>query len=90
MCCAAVKMEVNNMHYCHILLRYLKKGKRAAEAHRKICRVYRNNALSEGIYQKWFAKFRSGDFDVNNVLRSGCPTEIGSSDFKVIIDKNPS
>jgi len=82
-------MEVNNEHYRHILLYYFKKGKRAAEAHKKICGIYGDDALTERVCQKWFAKFRSGDFDVNDAPRSGRPTEINSSDVKAIIDENP-
>ncbi|EZA53808.1 Histone-lysine N-methyltransferase SETMAR [Ooceraea biroi] len=83
-------MEVNNVHYRHILLYYFKKSKRAAKAHKKICRVYGDDALTERVCQKWFAKFRSGDFDVNDAPRSGRPIEIDSSNVKAIIDKNPS
>jgi hypothetical protein len=83
-------MEVNNVHYRHILLYYFKKGKRAAEAYKKIYRVYGDDVLTERVYQKWFAKFRSRDFDVNDAPRSRRPAEIDSSDVKTIIDKNPS
>lgn len=82
-------MEVNKEHYRHILLYYFKKGKRAAEAHKKICRVCGDDALTERVCQKWFAKFRSGDFDINDAPRSGRPTRIDSDDIKVIIDKDP-
>jgi len=69
-------MEEKNVHFRHILLFYFKKGKRAAEAHRKICKIYGNDALTVRICQKWFAKFRSGDFDVSDAPRSGRPTEL--------------
>jgi len=39
MCYLAMKMEVNNEHYRHILLYYFKKDKRA-EAHKKIRGIY--------------------------------------------------
>jgi len=64
-------MEVNKVHYRHILFYYFKKGKRAAEAHKKICRVYGDDVLTER--QKWFAKFRSGDFDINDAPRFRSP-----------------
>lgn len=83
-------MEGNNVHYRHILLFYFKKGKRAAEVHKKICSVYGAGALTERVCQKWFAKFRSGDFDLSDVPRAGRPTEVDLSVVKDIIDKNPS
>jgi len=82
-------MEGNNVHYRHILLYYFKKGKRAADAHKKICYVYGDNALTERVCQKWFAKFRSRDFDINDAPRSGRPTKINSDNVKAIIDKDP-
>lgn len=78
------------MHYRHILLYYFKKGKRATKAHKKICSVYGKNALTERVCQKWFTKFRSGDFEVNDAPRFGRPTEIDSSVVKDVVDKNPS
>lgn len=80
----------NIVHYRHILLYYFKKGKRAADTHKKICRVYGDDALTERVCQKWYAKFRSGDFDVNDAPRSGRPTKINSSNVKAIIEVNPS
>jgi len=82
-------MEGNNVHYRHILLYYFKKGKRAADAHKKICYVYDDDALTERVCQKWFAKFRSGDFYINDAPRSGRPTKINSDNVKAIIDKDP-
>lgn len=71
--CVAVKMEVNNVHFRHFLLYCFKKGKQATEAHKKIyCvygvwegYVYGDDALTIRICQKWFAKFHSGDFNIN-------------------------
>lgn len=37
------------VHYRHVLLYYFKKGKRAEEAQRKICRVYSDDTLTESI-----------------------------------------
>ncbi|EFN78757.1 Histone-lysine N-methyltransferase SETMAR, partial [Harpegnathos saltator] len=74
----------------HILLYYFKKGKRAADAYKKICRVYGDDDLTERVCQRWYANFRPGDFDVNDAPRSGRPIEINSSDIKSIIEVNPS
>lgn len=49
-----------------------------------------DDALTERVCQKRFAKFHSGDLDVNDASRSGRPTDIDSSDVKAIIDENPS
>lgn len=83
-------MDGNLLHYRHILLYYFKKGKRAAEAHKKICGVYGDKALTERTCQNWFAKFRAGNFDINDAPRPGRPQEIESIDVKAIVDQNPS
>lgn len=83
-------MEENIIHYRHILVYYFKKGKRAAEAHRKICSVYGDDALTERTCQNWFAKFHSGNFDINDAQRSGRPHEIETSNVKAIVDQNPT
>ncbi|XP_011068816.1 PREDICTED: histone-lysine N-methyltransferase SETMAR-like [Acromyrmex echinatior] len=75
-------MSENKVHFRHILLYYFKKGKRAAEAHRKICGVYRDDALTERAAQKWFAKFRSGNTSLQDGPRSNRPIEDDLNDIK--------
>ncbi|XP_018400177.1 PREDICTED: histone-lysine N-methyltransferase SETMAR-like, partial [Cyphomyrmex costatus] len=66
------------------------KGKRAAEAHRKICgvSVYGDDALTERAAQKWFAKFRSGDTSLEDGPRSSRPTEVNSNDIKALVEQD--
>lgn len=40
--------------------------------------IYGNDVLTEDLYQKWFAKFSSGDFEVNNAPCSNLRAEIDS------------
>ena len=39
------------------MLYYFKKGKNAAETQEKICAVYGEDAVTDQMSQKWFAKF---------------------------------
>lgn len=57
----------------YILQFYYEKGKSAAQAREKICGVYGQNALSNATACRWFARFRSGNFDVKDAPRSGRP-----------------
>ena len=43
------------------------------QAYRKLCGVYGDECLSERQCQNWFARFRSGNFDVKDELRPGRP-----------------
>ena len=50
-------MEENVQHFGHIMFYYFKKGKIANEMQNKICAVYGEGAVTDQMYQKWFAKF---------------------------------
>ncbi|KAG5311589.1 SETMR methyltransferase, partial [Acromyrmex insinuator] len=60
----------------------------SAEAHRKICGVYRDDALTERAAQKWFAKFRSGNTSLQDGPRSSRPIEDDLNDIKVLVEQD--
>lgn len=82
-------MENQNEHFRHILLYYFRKGKNATQAHRKLCAVYGNDALKERQCRNWFAKFRSGDFSLQDEHRSGRPVKVDDDKIKAILDSDP-
>ena len=45
-----------------VLLHYFNMKKTDAESHRILVEVYGEHALAERTCQKWFARFKSGDF----------------------------
>ena len=69
----ALKMEIPEGHFRHISLFYFRKRKNGAQAYRKLCVVYSDQCLSERQCQDWFARFRSGNFDVEDEPRPGRP-----------------
>ena len=79
-------MERSNYHFRHILLFYFRKGKKAADVHKKICAVYGDDCLTERTCQNWFKKFRSGDFSLKDEQRSGRPTEVDDDQIKILIE----
>jgi len=50
--------------------------------------VYGENVLTERQCQNWFAKFRSGNFDVEDAPRSGKPVKANEDTIKALIDAN--
>ena len=68
------------MHY------YFKKGKNATEMQKKRCAVYGKGAVSDRTCQKWFTKFRAGEFSLDNAPRSGRPVEVDSDQIKTLIE----
>ena len=58
--CAAIlilKMEEETQHFWLIMLYYFKEDKNATEAQISICAVYGEDAVTDWMCQKWFAKF---------------------------------
>ncbi|GFX96938.1 histone-lysine N-methyltransferase SETMAR [Trichonephila clavipes] len=53
-----------------------RKGKNAVQARKKLTNVYGEGVLTVRQCQNWFAKFRSGNFDVEDAPRSGRPVEV--------------
>ena len=53
-----------NQHFRHLLFFAFHRCQKAAEAAHDICNVYGEGVISERAAQKWFAKFKNGDFDL--------------------------
>lgn len=49
---------------------------KAAESSRRINDAFGEDKVSERTAQKWFAKFRTGDFSVADQKRTGRPSEV--------------
>ena len=54
----------------------------------KACAVYREGAMSDQICQKWFAKFRAGDFSLDDAPRLGRPVEVDSDQIQTLTENN--
>ena len=75
-------------HFWHIMLYYFKKSKNTAEIQKKICAVYGEGAATDRTCQKWFRKFRTGDFSLDDAPWSGRPVEVESDQIETIIENN--
>ena len=72
----------------HILL-YFKKGENTTETHtKKICAVYGEGAMTGRTCQKWFAKFHSGNFLLDNAPWLGRPVEVDSDEIETLTENN--
>ena len=56
-------------YFQHIMLYYFKKGTNATETHKKFCVVYGEGAVTDRMRQKWFVRFRAGDFLLDEAPR---------------------
>ena len=57
---------------------YFKNGKNATEMPKEIGAVYREGAVTDQTCQKWFVKFRAGDFSLNVAPQPGGPIEVAA------------
>ena len=89
--CVAIlilKMEEKKQHLQHIMLYYFKKDKNTTEMQKKICEVYGEGAVTHWMRQKWFAKFRAGDFLLDDASRLGRLVEVDSDQIEMLIENN--
>ena len=61
------------------------RGQKAAEAVLDICMVYREGVIGESTARKWFAKFKNGNFDIDDMLHSGRPSEVDEDHLKELL-----
>ena len=83
-------MEENKWHFLHkyiLCFYYFKKGKNATDMQKKICVVYREDAVTDWMYQKWFVKFHVGDFSLDHAPQSGRPLEVDNDQIEALIKK---
>ena len=81
-------MEISDVHFCHILLYYFRKGKNAVQAWKKLYDVHGGQSLTERQFQNEFARLRSGDFYLKDAPCSGRSTEVYDDKMKAMIENN--
>ena len=62
--------------------------KTAAESHRILVEVYGEHALAEWTRQKWFKRFKSGDFGLEDEERPGQPKEFEGEELEALLDED--
>ena len=62
-------MEENTQHFWYALL--FQESKNTTETQKKISPVYGEGTVTDQTCQKWFVKFHTGDFSLDNAPQSG-------------------
>ena len=70
-----------------VLLHYFNMKKTAAESHHILLEVYSEHDLAERTCQKWFARFESGDFGLENEGRPGQPKMFEDEELEALLDE---
>ena len=71
-----------------VLLYCFNMKKTAAESHRILVEVYGEHALAERTWQKWFARFKSGDYGLEDGERPGQPKKLEGEELEALINEN--
>ena len=72
-------------HFQHLLFFAFYRGQKAAEAAQDICMVYGEGAIGEPMARKWFAKFKNGNFDINDTPCSRRPSKFDEDQLKALL-----
>ena len=67
-----------------VLLHYFNMKKTTAESHRILVEVYGEHALAERTCQKWFARFKSGEFDLEDEERPEQPKKFKDKELEAL------
>ncbi|XP_068622876.1 histone-lysine N-methyltransferase SETMAR-like [Battus philenor] len=80
--------QIPKEHIRHCMLFEFRKGNSATAATKNICDVY-PSALDVRKCQRWFSRFRSGNFDLSDAHRSGRPTTLDNDVLRAEVEANP-
>ena len=71
-------------HFRHLLFFTFHQSQKAAEAAQDICMVYREGVIGKSTARKWFAKFKNGNFDIDDMPCSERPSEFHKDHLKAL------
>ncbi|XP_046819195.1 histone-lysine N-methyltransferase SETMAR-like [Vespa crabro] len=80
--------QIPEEHIRHCMLFEFRKSSNATVVTKNICDVYLS-ALDIRKCQRWFSKFRSGNFDLSDSYRSGRPTTLDNDMLRAEVEANP-
>ena len=81
-------MTPEKMHLRHCMLYEYFHQKNATEATKAICSVYDQEALSVRSCQFWFARFKVGDYTLEDGERYGWPKILENDELKELIEND--
>ena len=71
-----------------VLLHYFNMKETAVESHRILVEVYGEHALAEGTCQKSIARFKSGDFGLEDEERPRQPKKFEDEELEALLDED--
>ena len=62
--------------------------KTAAESYRLLLEAYGEHSPTQKTCERWFARFRNGDFDLEDKKRPGQPKKFEDAELQALLDEN--
>lgn len=78
----------SKQHLREVLLFCFHSKKSGAESRRMLQQAYGDSAPSHSTCEKWFARFRSGNFDTADRPRSGQPKKFEDVELEALLKEN--
>lgn len=79
----------NTRHLREVMLFHFSIKKSAAETHRILVGAYGNNAVSKAACKRWFARFRMGNFSVEDKERPGQGKVFEDQELEALVAEDP-
>ena len=83
------EMKISRRELRVLLLHEFRLGRKATEATSNICDTMGKDTLSIRTAQHWFNRFKNGDFELDDLPRSGRPPLVNMDVLKVLIEEDP-
>ena len=72
-----------------LLIHEFRLGHKVTEATRNICHTMGKGIISISTVRHWFSRFKNGNFELDDLPRSGRPSEANIDDLKSLIEQDP-